>query len=227
LPLSSLIPRNSAASRRRRTVGLAGAIIGRPSSAAPRGRTSATVRQIPRNMPYNTFSTRTLAHCNHRSRFDIRQLTDVSRCNLQQHLPCNWPKSASTTGAPARSPAAGRSKYSGSRCHPGSPRCRIADAVPGQRRPADDEGPRGRCRCPDEGYAPVSMIIRKPIGRNLARLRCSVAVNPEQACRIFAPSRPSARTSAGDTDRSPGSGMRSLRRSSRSIHRGSCGELQE
>jgi len=38
--LLSLIPRSSAASRRRRTVGLPGAIIGRSSSSAPRGRTS-------------------------------------------------------------------------------------------------------------------------------------------------------------------------------------------
>jgi hypothetical protein len=36
LPLLSLIPRNSAASRRRRTVGLPGAIIGRPFSSVPR-----------------------------------------------------------------------------------------------------------------------------------------------------------------------------------------------
>ena len=38
LPLLSLIPRSSAASRRRRTVGLAGATIGRPSSSEPRAR---------------------------------------------------------------------------------------------------------------------------------------------------------------------------------------------
>jgi hypothetical protein len=44
--LSSLIPRSSAASRRRRTVGLPGAIIGRSSSSAPRGRTNVTVTQI-------------------------------------------------------------------------------------------------------------------------------------------------------------------------------------
>ena len=37
-------------------------------------------------MPYGTFSTRILAHCNRLSRFDIRQLTDVSCCNLQQYL---------------------------------------------------------------------------------------------------------------------------------------------
>jgi hypothetical protein len=36
LPLSSLIPRSSAARRRRRTVGLAGAVIGRSSFSVPR-----------------------------------------------------------------------------------------------------------------------------------------------------------------------------------------------
>lgn len=43
-------------------------------------------------MLYGTFSTHVLAHCNHWSRFGIRQLTDVSRCNLQRDLPCNWPR---------------------------------------------------------------------------------------------------------------------------------------
>ena len=68
-------------------------------------------------MPYSTFSTRTLAHCNHWSRSGIRQLTDVSRCNLQQNLPCNSPNNEFATGTPAGHRLRGSSRQDGAgRC---------------------------------------------------------------------------------------------------------------
>ena len=48
---------------------------------------------------------RTVRHSHMNVHFDIRQLTDVSVCNLQQHLSCNWLLSRSASRGAAFSSA--------------------------------------------------------------------------------------------------------------------------
>lgn len=45
-----------------------------------------------------------ILHVRMNMQFDIRQLTDVSGCNLQQHLPCNRGPSRSASRAPHSAP---------------------------------------------------------------------------------------------------------------------------
>ena len=62
-----------------------------------------TLRRLPLSMINFCRSAlayeRTVRHSHMNVHFDIRQLTDVSVCNLQQHLPCNWLSSRSVSRA--------------------------------------------------------------------------------------------------------------------------------